>query len=84
MIVSDDSNTTVVTIGAGTISPIGAPVFIFCFLLGTYCSILFFSWMLVWIIIATRRVSLVEWDLLTISLVLFLIFVFFAYEFVDY
>jgi len=45
MIVSFDSNTTAVTIGAGTTSPIGSPVFIFCFLLGTYCSILYFSWM---------------------------------------
>jgi len=47
MIVSFDSNTTGVTSGAGTTSPIRAPVFIFCFVLGTYCSILYFSRMLV-------------------------------------
>jgi len=47
MIVSFDSYTNGVTIWTGTTCPIRAPVFIFCFLLGTYCSILYFSWMLV-------------------------------------
>ena len=76
MIVSFDSNTTGVTIGSESTNPIRAPVFIFYWV--RIAQSLFFVDACVEHY-SKRLVSLVEWDLLTISLVLFLISGFFLH-----